>query len=383
MTVSASAKNCWPTKEQELLLRACLLSGTQGLEAWKKWRKVYENSELDKGSQLLLPLLYRNLQIQGVQDPLIARFKAEYFRAWSHNQLSFGRVAPLIEAFTDAGIRTMLLKGAALTLLYYKDPGLRPMTDIDLLVHRNQLNQSIELLRGLGWRSKYPLPHALVPFEHASEFRDSYNQSLDLHWHVLWEGRQGLGDDDFWKKSIPIAINDVPTNSLASADHLLHVCVHGAKWNDTPTLRWVADALMITRSPDYRVDWNRLVAQAEKRQLTLPMRDTMEYLETLLGADIPAWVLSDLKSSRTSRLEQTFYKIRLGPNDTLRTVTVVWHWMNSLRLDCEGHLFRRLLQFFQYLQSLWDIKRLWQVPFYLIAKSMRRIYKSVGSDRPA
>jgi hypothetical protein len=376
--MSANAKNCWPTKDQELLLRACLLSGTQGLEAWQKWRIVFENDELDKGSQNLLPLLYRNLQRQRIRDPLLARFKAEYFRTWSHNQLSFGRVAPLIAAFTESGIRTMILKGAALSVLFYEDQGLRPMADIDLLVPRDQLKQSIELLARLGWKSKYPLPQALVPFEHAGEFRDSGNQNLDLHWHVLWEGRQGLGDDDFWQTSMPIEINGVPTCSLVPADHLLHVCVHGAKWNDTPSLRWVADAMMIIRSANRGLDWNRLVAQAEKRQLTLPIRDTLEYLDTVLGANIPSRVLSDLQSARVSRLEQTFYKIRLGSNDTLRTIPVVWHWMNSLRLDCEGHLPRRLLQFFQYLQSLWDIKRLWQVPFYLVAKPMKRIYKSVA-----
>lgn len=372
----AAAENCWPTKEQELLLRACLLSGAECQEAWEQWRRVFEKGYVDKGSQRLLPLLYRNLQSQGIQEPSVDRFKAEYFRTWSQNQFSFRRAAPLIDAFNQAGIQTMILKGAALALHFYEDIGLRPMMDFDLLVHRNQVKLSMQLLSDLDWKSRYPSPEALVPFEQAGEFRDSGNQNLDLHWRVLWEGRQGLGDDEFWAGNISTEIEGVPTHSLNSADQLLHVCVHGAKWNDTSSLRWIADAMMIIRSQKLKIDWARLVRQAQKRHLTLPMRDTLSYLDNLLGAGIPLEVLNNLKNIPTSKLERTFYQIRLGSNDTLKTLPVLWHWINSLWFDCDGHLPRRLFQFLQYLQSLWKLKRLWHVPFYLVAKPVQRIYHS-------
>lgn len=374
-----TADHCWPTKEQELLLRACLLSGAECLEAWEQWRGVFEKGHVDKGSQRLLPLLYRNLQSQGIHQPLIDKFKTEYFHTWSRTQFSFHRAAALIDAFNQAGIRTMLLKGSALVLLFYEDFGLRPMMDIDLLVHRNQVKPSIQLLNDLGWKSKYSSPEALVPFEQAGEFRDAGNQNLDLHWRVLWEGWQGSGDEEFWAGNISTEINGIPTHSLNSADHLLHVCVHGAKWNDTSSLRWVADAMMIIRSQKLKIDWARLVRQAQERQLTLPMRDTLSYLSNLLGAGIPLEVLNNLKNTPTSKLERTFYQIRLGPNDALKTLPVLWHWINSLWFDCDGYLPRRLLQFLQYLQSLWKIKRLWHVPYYLVAKPMKRIYR--GSER--
>ena len=93
----------------------------------------------------------------------------------------------------QGGIETMLLKGAALLILFYKDAGLRPMTDVDLLVRRDQANRAIQLLTSLGWKSKYSSPEALIPFEQAGEFRNGDNQSLDLHWCLMWEGRQELG----------------------------------------------------------------------------------------------------------------------------------------------------------------------------------------------
>lgn len=373
----ATAANCWPTKEQEWLLRACLLTGDDALAAWQQWKNVFEKGPIDKGSHRLLPLLYRNLHDQGIHEALITKFKEECYRTWSRNQFSFQQAAALIREFKHAGIQSMLLKGAALVILFYEDAGLRPMADIDLLVSRAQAKRSIQLLTNLGWTSKYSSPEALIPFEQATEFRDASNQNLDLHWRLMWEGNQNVDDDEFWTESITAEINGVQVHSLISADHLLHVCVHGAKWNDTPSLRWVADAMMIIRCRKFKIDWARLVRQAQKRQLTLPMRDTLTYLHNLLDAPIPAEVLISLQSTPTSKVERWFYHIRLRPNDTLKMIPVLSHWINSLRIDCDGHLLHRLLQFSQYLQSLWSVKRQWQTAFYLVAKPIKRIYQTL------
>ena len=65
---------CWPTPEQELLLRAALLQGEASLKAWQEWKSTLDFDHIDPGSQRLVPLLYHNLQRQGVQDPLMGKF---------------------------------------------------------------------------------------------------------------------------------------------------------------------------------------------------------------------------------------------------------------------------------------------------------------------
>jgi hypothetical protein len=271
----------------------------------------------------------------------------------------------------------MLLKGAALAILYYEDVGLRPMKDIDLLVPHDQARQSMLELRNLHWTPRHASPEALIPFEQATEFSDVNHQQLDLHWRLLWEGRQDLDDDEFWNARIPMDLNGIQTNSLCPADQLLHVSVHGAKWNETPSLRWIADAMMIIRCEKLTVDWIRLIRTTRERELTIPMRETLEYLRSLLSADIPSKVLTELKTTPTKKSERWFYNTRLGANDSLRMVPIAYHWMKSLRLDCEGNPFKRLLQFSDYLRSLWSIKSRWQIPFYLVGKPILRIYFTI------
>ena len=367
----------WPSENQELLLRACLSSGHNALTAWQEWQVIFESGSFDEGSRRLLPLLYRNLQTQKISGPLVSLLKEEYFQTWSENQFCLRGIASLIAEFNQQGIPNVLLKGSALGVLYYEDVGLRPMKDIDLMVSRDQANRAMQLLLSSGWTPIYSSPEALIPFEQATEFTDANNQKLDLHWRLMWEGRPSLDDTDFWQASIPMQLNGVQTRSLCPADQLLHVCVHGAKWNDTSPLRWIPDALMIIRSRKMKIDWTRLVHQAQKRQLTLPMRETLSYLDRLFEAGIPTEVLSQLEGSRTTRLERWSYRTRLGSNDSLKMTTVLWHWMNSLVVNCEGTLPQRLVQLSQYLQSLWSITGSWKIPIYLVMKPIKRLYSTI------
>ena len=134
-----------PTKEQGLLLRASILRGKEAIEALQEWKADINIAQLDQGSQRLLPLLYHNLHSQGIDDSFMNRFKGVHRLTWYKNQLLFHHVTTLLHSFYNAGIQTMVLKGAALTLFYYRDYGLRPMADFDILVQSEQASAAINL----------------------------------------------------------------------------------------------------------------------------------------------------------------------------------------------------------------------------------------------
>ena len=59
----------------------------------------------------------------------------------------------IMVAFRQAGIETMLLKGAVLAPLYYPNPLLRPLADLDLLIHPKDIVASRKImLTQLGYR---------------------------------------------------------------------------------------------------------------------------------------------------------------------------------------------------------------------------------------
>jgi len=60
--------------------------------------------------------------------------------------------AELIAALQTEGLEVLPFKGALLAPLYYRDPSLRPLADLDLLVHEKDLRAGIGVMERLGYR---------------------------------------------------------------------------------------------------------------------------------------------------------------------------------------------------------------------------------------
>jgi len=373
--------NCWPTAQQELLLKAALLKGQASIEAWECWKLSTDVEHLDVGSHRLLPHLYSNLRDQGIQDPLMSTFKGVYRRTWYDNQLLFHRVSALLHAFRNAGIETMVLKGAALAILHYKDFGLRPMNDFDVMVPVEQTWAAIDLMRELGWdpmpRSPEALTESYLSIVNSHGFVHKAGRECDLHWHLFPECCQRDADIDFWERSVPLQIHGVSTRSLSPTDHLLHICIHGAEWNPIPPLRWVADAIMIMGSST--IDWDGLVAWGRARYLTLPLRDTLNYLHRQLAAPIPRNTLRALDEMPTSRMERAEYRYKTQNYEekTLGYLPVLW--FRYLRLEGADHSNHRLVGFVKYLQRFWGAERLRELPFFAVIMGVRKVRSLAAS----
>ena len=301
-----------PSPDEELLLRAALLPSEAGVQAWREWNtRVDRERELPMASQLLFPLLHRNLSRLGCGEVRSGKTMGVCRRIWWANQTAFQALSDVLRIFRDAGIPTMLLKGTALTLRYYKDRGLRPMGDFDVQVPVERRRQAIELLTQAGWRSKNRtvarLTDAVLGVWHAQAFEDSRHRPVDLHWHTLSHHLTPDADQDFWAGAQPIDVDGIPSAVLNHTDQLIHVCVHGACAGAVIRVRWVADALTMLREEGEVVDWSRLLDVAVRRRLTLPLRRALGYLRERFDVPVPEHVLREMAAVRVSDRERAYY----------------------------------------------------------------------------
>jgi hypothetical protein len=373
---------CWPTRQQELLLRASLLKGDEAIDAWHEWKSKVDVDLLDYVSLQLLPLLYRNLLIHNIADPSMDKFKGIYRLNWYKNQMLLHDMTTVLHAFHNANIKTMILKGAALTLIHYKDHGLRYMEDFDVLVETEQASAAVELLKILGWRPKL---RSLKAFNkefnkeyfsvvHSYGFEDSAHRQLDLHWHVFLESSYANSDNDFWNFAVSTDFNSVSTCALNPTDQLLHVCVHGLNWAPVPLLRWIADAVVVINTSKSEIDWNRLVEKSQKHYLTLKISNVLKYLHELLNVFIPSETLQSLQSMHVSRTECFEYKVNTSPSSLMGELAKIW--FRYLRfLKPTSHPFSKfnLINFIRFLKHYWDLDYLWQVPFYALARAWKMV----------
>lgn len=354
-----------PTADQELLLEAATGDLAAACAAWRGWQERNELDDVDYGAQRLLPLVYRHLVDFGIDDADIGRLKGLYRRAWYRNQIMFRWAAEALESLRAARLETMLLKGAALSALHYRDAGVRPMDDVDILVRTEHAAGALDALGRAGWTPFPTVPREVfLGVRHAETLSRPDGARVDLHWNALWQpGR----DDAFWDGAVELSIGGERTQALCPSDQLLHVCVHGAAWNPVPPIRWAADALIVVAGAGGVLDWERLVAQARKRRVTVALAEALAYLGERFGAAVPASVVEELSRTRTHLHERIGHRAAQSPWNPVSTFWVVWDRYRRLRdLDTP---FTRPRGFVAYATQAWGFQR----PRQLAAYAARRL----------
>ena len=300
-----SGRSAWlPSSDQELLLRAALLRpGDTAERAWARWREGHPDGHFDVASFRLLPLVYRNLAAAGSADPWMGRLKGIYRRSWFLNQTLLNRAADVVGHLESAGIPTLLLKGAGLTLEHYRDMGTRPMDDVDVAVPAGREREAMAELQRHGLTPEFAIPADAFDLRHAETMIAPGGHRFDVHWSLLWQA----GDDDgFWDAAVPVKIGsaDVLTRTLSPTDHVLHVCAHGTYWSKIHPLRWVADVHAVLAPGSVAIDWERLVRMAAERELTLPLQEALAYVGGQFDVAVPEDVLARLRRQPVRRLRR-------------------------------------------------------------------------------
>jgi hypothetical protein len=373
-----------PNVTQELLLIASLTDGPRAKQAWMEWQSRVNLEELDVASNRLLPLLYRNLTKLGVRDPAMAKFKGYYRRTWYENQFLLDLLSRLIRLFEEADIRTLILKGVPLILEYYRDEGVRIMSDVDLLVSSQDAEKAIDLLQDHGWTPfKYDFPpEALLNLRHSGDFRDGKGRHFDLHWHLLRDSFDEDIDDIFWKGSGSAEVRGRATRALNPTDQLLHVCLHGAEWNPIHGIQWVADASQILNTSFSQIDWSRYVLLTRRAHAALPVRDTLLYLRDAIGFQIPPRVLAELNSIPTSLGQRVLYKYKT--TEPARRNPVVWVWLGFQTLERSAQACGVGVKpsgWAAFLMQRWSLTRVWEIPLYVLRNGPLRLWQSRSAQR--
>jgi len=103
------------------------------------------------------------------------------------------------------------------------------MSDLDILVHREDLNRTIEILLGLGYQlSRYfDIRDSNLDIKHVPPMILSDGTHVEIHWTLLEEDEPfTIAMDGVWQRSFPAQINGIDVLAEGIEDLLLHLCIH-------------------------------------------------------------------------------------------------------------------------------------------------------------
>jgi hypothetical protein len=283
-----------PRPEQDLLLRAALLPDPeQAAEAYRQWAARVDLDRLDFGSLQLLPLLALRPDGTPGDDGLGRQIRHVARFSWLRTQMLGRRVAPVVAALADAGLEPLLSKGAALVYAHGIDARLRPMFDIDVSVAPHHADQTVAVLNGLGFHSTLQdvlTGHhsAVVRDVHSFGFSGSDGAEIDLHWHLLHQGRSVALSEAFRAAAVDAEIAGVRCRATSLEDTLVVAVAHGTSWARNAAVRWVGDVALLLRDHGAALDWDAVVERCRQARLSRSMLDGLDYVAEVSGLQAPA-----------------------------------------------------------------------------------------------
>jgi hypothetical protein len=185
-------------------------------------------------------------------------------------------LAEILRACEQEQIAAIPLKGSLLATLYYAEPGLRPMNDLDLLVRPADEPRMLRLLARLRYqpiaRSQKHLllarPESHGPVVSYTGEHPDNPRSLDLHTRLaeyFWGIRYDL-TEEAWADSSPIRLQGAAARVLGPATLLHHLAIHASSDAIARRMRLLhlADIALVASKID-SADWDRIVAGAQRR----------------------------------------------------------------------------------------------------------------------
>jgi hypothetical protein len=156
---------------------------------------------------------------------------------------------------------------------------------------------------------------------------------------------------------------------LCATDQLFYTCVFGGLTNSISPISRLADAAIAIQSYPSEIDENRLLTLAEKYRFILLLKMRMMQLQEILNIPILSSILPDLENSSISKFEDQEYQMITGEKNTVLDRLKIRYFQYSRTLNTDDFNF---LNFFSYLQYIWGLENLWQVPIQAIIRGINR-----------
>jgi len=252
--------------------------------------------------QGLAPLLAFLLLTQTSLPPRIeGALKARWRQAEGRWLLATTSLRSLLQTFRRSSLSVIPLKGPLLARALYPDPVIRPASDLDLLIQREDIGKADALLREMGYRR--------APDAHSWEFDLTYDQAtfyvheellpVDLHWELLsspsFRQSSRIDSDEVWARAVAATVDQEPVLALGREDCLLYLALHLAVHHAFSGAIWQLDVALALHRYGGELDWKALVARAVRWRVARPLFFVMEMIKDRYRLPLPSEELVKLR----------------------------------------------------------------------------------------
>jgi len=257
-----------------------------------EWHTVVELSQ----QHSITSLLYHRLKSLNLSLPgdISQELELEYLKQAQRNIRLYHELGKLLRLLQEKNIAVIVLKGAYLAEAVYDNIGLRRMSDVDLLVKKNDLQRVEQELFALGFMPE-DRNRVIAQINYHFAYRQPGNGlRLEIHWAIVPSSSLFQIDvDGLWSRSQPVILAQAGAQALSPEDLLLHLCQHTAKHSYDMQLRMLCDIGEVVRCYGAQLDWQEISARSRQWGVLRAVYVILRLARELLDAAVPAeWLAS-------------------------------------------------------------------------------------------
>jgi hypothetical protein len=245
----------------------------------------------------VIPLLYWNLK--NTCPELVPTQQLELLRQYFHsnnfnNLILTQSLIKLLNLLESHQIPALPFKGPLLAASVYGNLSLRRISDLDILVHEQDFQKTVDLLVTQGYKS-----FVEVPWESHLIGKDGIT-NIDLHRYIVPKHLSCSINDNFWwdsLKSFSLAGTDVP--NLSPEAWFFILCLNGNKecWLSLNRICDIAE--VIHAFP--QMDWKLIMEMAERQGCKRIIFLSLLLVKNLLDAPIPEIIWQQAQSDLVAK----------------------------------------------------------------------------------
>ncbi|MFH1062915.1 MAG: nucleotidyltransferase family protein [Candidatus Omnitrophota bacterium] len=287
-------------------------------------------------------LLFDNLSKWGLNSKLpewvLYEIKQNYMRNLGRNLLITTHLENVIQAFEEHQIAVLLLRGADFLNRIYP-LGSRSMSDVDLVIHKEDISKVKNLLESLGYQHPKGYPYL---FDNSALFIDLHADYICSYKLAQNPYSPNIKNTVIWLEAIASKSNSVYVKTLSVYDAVINCCAH-LQEHSFSRLIWFYDIRNLISDCKDNFDWDKLVLKSRQYGLEKPVFYILKYLDANGILPVPQKLIKEFSCLKLNSFEK-------------RSLDMLMH---NRRRDVSGEL----LYLFSKKGFIAKLKCLWQSIF--------------------
>jgi hypothetical protein len=342
------------------------------------WDGLIQSALRQKVAPLVFHALHRACP-DAVPAEALAALQNRYRLDIQRNLLYVNELFRILDLFGSAGIQAIPFKGPAIAWPLYETPGLRFISDLDLLIPQGDVGRAIDLLTSSGYQ-RYGPNIGLRFFLDSGQLilrRADGGFAVDLHWRLTAAHFNPLEAAEIRARLTPTDIAGRVTPAFCPEDLLAYLCVHGAIHGWEPLIRVCDLDRLIDGRP---LDWDAILSNAARRRMTRMVALGLCFAEDLLASNLPPEVSRHIHTdTRVAELAAlTRARIQEGREWRSRDQTILTFGLTE---GLRGR-FRFLWYRLQPTAADWEVLRIpeFMFPVYYLGRPLRLAWEFLNMN---